>query len=115
MLMFGSWWKLGMDATLLAMESQQVIALRLAKLATGGAAAQAEATAAAIPIAAATRSKPAQSMSGTKNGPVRTFSNAPNSTLRPNQTARLAMTPTTAAVIAVNAAESALLPRSASM
>ncbi|KQO67541.1 MULTISPECIES: hypothetical protein [unclassified Methylobacterium] len=41
--MFGSWWKLGMDATLLAMESQQVIALRLAKLATGGAAAQAEA------------------------------------------------------------------------
>lgn len=43
MLMFGSWWKLGMDATLLAMESQQVIALRLAKLATGGAAAQAEA------------------------------------------------------------------------
>lgn len=43
MLMFGSWWKLDMDATLLAMESQQVIALRLAKLATGGAAAQAEA------------------------------------------------------------------------
>lgn len=43
MLMFGSWWKLGMDATLLAIESQQVIALRLAKLATGGAAAQAEA------------------------------------------------------------------------
>ncbi|KQP54374.1 hypothetical protein ASF41_11660 [Methylobacterium sp. Leaf111] len=41
--MFGSWWKLGMDATLLAIESQQVIALRLAKLATGGAAAQAEA------------------------------------------------------------------------
>jgi hypothetical protein len=43
MLMFGSWWKLGMDATLLAMESQQVIGLRLAKLSTGGAAAQAEA------------------------------------------------------------------------
>jgi hypothetical protein len=43
MQMFGSWWKLGMDATLLAMESQQVIGLRLAKLSLGGAAAQAEA------------------------------------------------------------------------
>ncbi|WP_264045219.1 hypothetical protein [Methylobacterium flocculans] len=41
--MFGSWWKLGMDATLLAMESQQVIGLRLAMLAVGDAAAQAEA------------------------------------------------------------------------
>lgn len=41
--MFGSWWKLGIDATLLAMESQQVIGLRLAKLSLGGAAAQAEA------------------------------------------------------------------------
>lgn len=41
--MFGSWWKLGMDATMLAMESQHVIGLRLAKLSLGGAAAQAEA------------------------------------------------------------------------
>lgn len=41
--MFGAWWKLGMDATLLAMESQQVIGLRLAKLSGGGAAAQDEA------------------------------------------------------------------------
>ncbi|NEU13740.1 hypothetical protein G3T14_16600 [Methylobacterium sp. BTF04] len=41
--MFGSWWKLGMDATLLALESQQVIGLRMAKLSLGGAAAQAEA------------------------------------------------------------------------
>lgn len=41
--MFGSWWKLGMDATLLAMESQQVIGLRLAMLAMGDRAAQVEA------------------------------------------------------------------------
>lgn len=41
--MFGSWWKLGMDATLLAMESQQVIGLRLAMMTAGGAAAQIEA------------------------------------------------------------------------
>jgi hypothetical protein len=41
--MFGSWWKLGLDATYLAMESQQVIGMRLAKLALGGSAAQAEA------------------------------------------------------------------------
>lgn len=41
--MFGSWWKLGVDATLLAIESQQVIGLRMVKLSIGGAAAQAEA------------------------------------------------------------------------
>lgn len=41
--MFGAWWKLGLDAGLLAMESQQVIGLRLAKLAAGGSGAQAEA------------------------------------------------------------------------
>ncbi len=41
--MFGAWWKLGMDATLLAMESQQVIGLRLTKLSLGGPAAQIEA------------------------------------------------------------------------
>ncbi|HEX8416814.1 MAG TPA: hypothetical protein VF641_04340 [Methylobacterium sp.] len=41
--MFGAWWKLGIDATLLAMESQQVIGLRLARLSGGGALAQAEA------------------------------------------------------------------------
>jgi hypothetical protein len=41
--MFGAWWKLGLDATLLAMESQQVIGLRMAKLAAGGRAAEAEA------------------------------------------------------------------------
>ncbi len=41
--MFGAWWTVGYDAALLAMESQAVIGLRLAKLATGGAGAQAEA------------------------------------------------------------------------
>ena len=41
--MFGAWWKLGVDTTLLAMESQQVIGLRLAKLSLGGPAAQIEA------------------------------------------------------------------------
>ncbi|KQP33323.1 hypothetical protein ASF27_15465 [Methylobacterium sp. Leaf102] len=41
--MFGAWWKLGLDATLLAMESQHVIGLRLAKLAAGGNSAQVEA------------------------------------------------------------------------
>ncbi|MCJ2035322.1 hypothetical protein [Methylobacterium sp. J-068] len=41
--MFGAWWKLGMDATMLAMESQQVIGMRLAMLSAGGSAAQAEA------------------------------------------------------------------------
>lgn len=41
--MFGPWWKLGIDATLLAFEAQAVIGLRMAKLAAGGTAAQAEA------------------------------------------------------------------------
>ncbi|MDR7040199.1 MULTISPECIES: hypothetical protein [Methylobacterium] len=41
--MFGVWWKLGIDATMLALESQQVIGLRLVKLSAGGAAAQVEA------------------------------------------------------------------------
>ena len=41
--MFGPWWKLGVDASMLAMEAQAVIGLRLAKLAAGGTAAQAEA------------------------------------------------------------------------
>lgn len=41
--MFGSWLKLSMDATLLAMESQQVIGMRLAMFSLGGSAAQAEA------------------------------------------------------------------------
>ena len=41
--MFGFWWKLGVDSTMLAMESQAVIGLRLAKLAAGGSAAQVEA------------------------------------------------------------------------
>ena len=41
--MFGSWYKLGMDATMLAFESQQVIGMRLIRLAAGGAAGQAEA------------------------------------------------------------------------
>jgi hypothetical protein len=41
--MFGPWWQLGVDATLLAFESQAVIGLRLTKLAAGGTAAQAEA------------------------------------------------------------------------
>lgn len=41
--MFGSWWKLGMDTTMLAFESQQVIGMRLMKLSVGGAGAQAEA------------------------------------------------------------------------
>ncbi len=41
--MFGSWFRLGMDATMLAVESQQVIGLRLMKLSAGGAGGQAEA------------------------------------------------------------------------
>lgn len=41
--MFGSWFKLGMDATMLAVESQQVIGMRLIKLSAGGAGGQAEA------------------------------------------------------------------------
>ena len=41
--MFGAWWKLGMDTTMLVLESQAVIGLRMAKLAAGGAAARAEA------------------------------------------------------------------------
>ena len=41
--MFGAWWKLGMDTTMLVLESQAVIGLRMAKLAAGGTAAQAEA------------------------------------------------------------------------
>lgn len=41
--MFAPWWKLGMDATMLAFESQQVIGLRLAMLSLGGSAAQVEA------------------------------------------------------------------------
>lgn len=40
--MFGPWWTLGMDTAMLALESQAVIGLRLAKLAAGGAGAQAE-------------------------------------------------------------------------
>ncbi|GBU17756.1 MULTISPECIES: hypothetical protein [Methylobacterium] len=43
MSLYGNWWKLGFDATMLALESQQVIGLRMLKLSTGGAAAQAEA------------------------------------------------------------------------
>ena len=41
--MYGSFWKLGMDATMLAFESQRVIGMRLMMLSAGGAAAQAEA------------------------------------------------------------------------
>ena len=41
--MFGSWYKLGIDATMLAFESQQVIGMRLIKIAAGGAVGQAEA------------------------------------------------------------------------
>lgn len=40
--MFG-WWTLTMDTAMLALESQQVIGMRLAMLATGGLDAQAEA------------------------------------------------------------------------
>ena len=41
--MFGAWWKLSMDTTMLLMESQAVIGLRMVKLAAGGASAHAEA------------------------------------------------------------------------
>jgi hypothetical protein len=41
--MFHQWLKLTMDASMLAMESQQVIGLRLMKLALGGSAASREA------------------------------------------------------------------------
>ena len=40
--MFGAWGKLCYDAAMLALESQAVIGLRLARLAGGGTAAQAE-------------------------------------------------------------------------
>jgi hypothetical protein len=42
--MFGNWMRLGWDWTMLAIESQQVIALRMAKLSLGGAVASKEAT-----------------------------------------------------------------------
>ena len=41
--MFGNWMRLGWDWSMLAFESQQVVALRLAKLSLGGAAALKEA------------------------------------------------------------------------
>ena len=37
--MFASWWKLGVETTLLALEAQQVVALRPASLMLGGPAA----------------------------------------------------------------------------
>jgi len=40
--MFAPWWKLGFDTAMLAMESQAVIGLRLARIAAGGAGAQTE-------------------------------------------------------------------------
>lgn len=41
--MFRPWWTLGLDSLMLAIESQAVVALRLAKLAMGGSDAQTEA------------------------------------------------------------------------
>ena len=41
--MYASLWKLGWETTLLAMETQQVVALRMAQLMTGGPAAALEA------------------------------------------------------------------------
>ncbi len=41
--MFGPWMKLSLDATMLAVEAQTIIGLRLMMLGAGGAAAQAEA------------------------------------------------------------------------
>lgn len=41
--MFGGWWKFGLDATMLTLEAQQVIGMRMMKLSAGGAAAQVEA------------------------------------------------------------------------
>ena len=41
--MFNDWLRLIFDATLLGMETQRVVSLRLARLAAGGAAAEAEA------------------------------------------------------------------------
>lgn len=41
--MYGTWWKMGMDMTMLAIEAQGVIAQRMAMLALGGPNAQAEA------------------------------------------------------------------------
>jgi hypothetical protein len=41
--MFSSWWKLSNEMTLANLASQRVIALRMAKLAKGGSAAQREA------------------------------------------------------------------------
>jgi hypothetical protein len=42
--MFGNWIKLGWDWTMLALECQQVMALRMAKLSLGGMAASREAS-----------------------------------------------------------------------
>jgi hypothetical protein len=42
--MFSNWMKLGWDWTMLAIESQQVLALRVAKLSLGGATASKEAS-----------------------------------------------------------------------
>jgi hypothetical protein len=42
--MFGNWMTLGLNWTMLAIESQHVIALRMAKLSLGGAAASREAS-----------------------------------------------------------------------
>lgn len=41
--MFASWWKLGVETTLLALEAQQVVALRTVSLMLGGPAAVLEA------------------------------------------------------------------------
>ena len=41
--MFNDWLRLTVDATLLGLETQRVVSLRLARLAAGGAAAEAEA------------------------------------------------------------------------
>ena len=41
--MFHAWLRLALDTTLLGYESQRVVSLRLARLAAGGAAAEAEA------------------------------------------------------------------------
>src|SRR5262245_27187070 len=64
---------------------------------------------------AALRSSAQMSIAYQRSGPARISWTWPNSTCRANQTDRLRMTPTTAAVIAASAPESRLLARNCSM
>ncbi len=61
---------------------------------------------------AAAGSRLDQTGQGMSSGPASTCPTLPNRVCRPNQMARLRMTPTTAAVTAVSAPDTILLPES---